>query len=120
MAGFHACRVRAIFSLPSHLKHLHPGTQVYVELFSSFDDPISPVHQMHTVSADNQDGRRRSLVIPTDLLAIGCHLAPYFSQFNVDELSPDIDLLATGRRFFLNHYYNYYFFQFMRYWHRLC
>lgn len=75
---------------------------------------------MHTVSADYLDGRRRSLVIPTDLIAMGCHLAPHFNQFKVNELGPHVDLLATGRRFFLNHFYNYHFYHFVRYWRRSC
>jgi hypothetical protein len=51
---------------------------------------------------------------------MACHLAPVFDQFEVAELGPTVDVLATGRHFFLNHYYNHFFFQFMRYWCRLC
>lgn len=117
--GFRACRVRVIFSLPSHLGHIYSGTLAYVELFTSFDKPISSAHQMSTLSADYQDGRRRSLVIPTDLLVMGCHLAPHFNRFKVAELGPHVDVLATSRRFFLNHYYNYHFFHYIRHWRRL-
>jgi hypothetical protein len=112
--------VRAIFSLPPRLQHLHPGPLAYVELFTRFDDPISSIHQMHTVSHDRLDGHHRSLVIPTTDIAMGCHLAPYFDQLDVNSLGPHVDVLATGNRFFLNHYYNHFFFLFLRYWRRLC
>lgn len=78
--------------------------------------------QMHTVLPDYMDGRRRSLIIPIELLAMSCHLAPHFNQFGLNKLRPEVDLLSVspGRRFFLNHFYNYHFYHFVRYWHQLC
>lgn len=111
---------RAIFTLPAHLCHLHPGPLAYLELFTRFDNPASLIHRMHTLSHNRQDGRRRSLILPVASIAMGCHLAPCFDRLHVDVLAPNVDTLAAGRHFFLNHYYNYFFFQFVRYWHWVC
>lgn len=53
---------------------------------------------------------------------MACHLAPHFNQFELAELGPQVDLLASGpgHRFFLNHFYNYHFYHFVKYWRRLC
>lgn len=75
---------------------------------------------MHSVSHALDNGRRRSLIIPITDIVMACHLAPDFDHLDDDELGPHVDVLATGRRFFLNHFYNYFFFQFMRYWRRYC
>jgi hypothetical protein len=120
MSGFRACRVRTLFTLPPHLQHLHPGTLAYIELFTTFNDSISLVHQMHTLSLDRRDGRRRVLIIPTALLMMGCHLAPHFDQLDRRQLGFDVDVLAIGRHFFLNQYYNHFFYLFLRYWRRIC
>jgi hypothetical protein len=120
LVGYRAGRVRALFSLPDRLQYLYSGPLAYVELFTTFDDPISSIHQMHTVSPDCQHGRRRSLIVPLSSIVMGCHLAPLFNQFNIEQLDDSVDVLATGRRFFLNHFHNYFFFLFVRYWRRLC
>jgi hypothetical protein len=118
--GYRASRVCAIFSLPSHLEYLHDGPLVYLELFTQLDNPVSTVHHMHMLSTDRRDGRRRSLVVPIALVAMACHLVPVFDQFDVDTLGPTVDVLSSARRCYLNHYFNHFFFQFTRYWRRLC
>jgi hypothetical protein len=119
--GYRACRVRTIFTLPHRLRHFYPAPVAYIELFTRFDDPVSSVHHMHTISKDFLDGRRRALIIPVSALVMSCHLAPDFNRIHETvELGPHVDILTAGRHFFLNHYFNHFFFLFTRYWRCLC
>lgn len=116
--GYRACRVHAIFSLPDRLQCLSSDVLAYVELFTPFDDPGSP-HRMLTTSQAWTDGRRRSLVIPVTSLIMSCHLAPDFSRLSTHvQLGPHMDIHDEGRHFFLNHYYNHFFFSYARFWRR--
>lgn len=108
-AGYRAGRLRLIFRLPQRLQHLYPDELAYVELFTPFGHSLSPIHQLHTTSHAHSEGHRLSAVIPIDHIALGCHLAPRFRWLDPDiVLNYHADLLDEGRRFFFNHYFNYY------------
>lgn len=118
--GYRAGRVRGIFSLPDRLRPLCPALLAYVELFTPFDDLAPSPHRMHATSQAWADGRRRSLIVPVTSLVMSCHLAPSFGKLHDHvELGPHADVHNSGRHYFLNHYYNYFFFLFTRYWRRL-
>jgi hypothetical protein len=119
--GYHACHVCMIFTLPHQLRHFYPAPVTYIELFTRFDDPVSSVHHMHTISKDFLDGHHRMLIIPVLVPVMSCHLAPDFNRIHETvELGPHVDILTAGHHFFPNHYFNHFFFLFTRYWHCLC
>ncbi|KAG8773758.1 hypothetical protein FRC12_002328 [Ceratobasidium sp. 428] len=106
---FRAGRVRAIFTLPSHLCHLYSRPLVFLDLYSPFSADATNSHGLYGVTPSHPDGgdTPTSLVLPLATIAIACHLAPDFS-------SP-----KGLRRQLLNDYYNHFSFLLMAYWRRL-
>ncbi|KAF8593789.1 hypothetical protein BDV93DRAFT_566147 [Ceratobasidium sp. AG-I] len=118
--GCRAGRVRSFFTLPAHLKYLYTGQLAYVELFEPFESPTSRVNRMHSTKPDvDSRNRRRTLVIPVSDIVMACHLAPKFHLLGREiKLNIHSDLLSVGKEFWLNHYYNHYFYQLMEHWQR--
>lgn len=67
------------------------------------------------------DGRRCVSIIPVSALVATCHLAPRFNYIPSGvTLNHRTDLLSVARRFFFNHYYNFFVFLLIRHWRRLA
>lgn len=118
--GYRAGRVRAIFSLPSHLQSIYSGQLVYLELFNPFSKATPGPTRFYTTShARHPDGKRRTVVVPISDIVLTCHLAPLFYRLDPGyQLSSRCDLLADSRRFYFNHYYNRYLFALIEHWRR--
>ncbi|CAE6534610.1 unnamed protein product [Rhizoctonia solani] len=117
---YRAGRVRAIFNLPAQLRQFHSGPLAYLEAFTPFDSTPSPFTRLHSTKFDF-DARdlRRTLVIPVSDIFFACHLVPKYHTLDSDlELHAGTDLLAVGEKFWLNHYYNHNFYQFIQHWRR--
>lgn len=120
ISRYRAARVRAIFTLPDHLKDIHNGQLAYLELFTPFPASVSPFHQMSVTRTDlRPNGTRRTAVVPITDIVLACHLAPQFHRLNGEtKLTASSDLLSTTTHFYLNHYYSHYIYQFMSHWRR--
>ncbi|QRW03214.1 hypothetical protein RhiLY_02213 [Ceratobasidium sp. AG-Ba] len=112
---YRAVRVRAIFALPRGFEELYPHPLVYVELFTPFSHAISPYHAMHSLSQLRRLGKRCTAVLPALDLAAACHLAPDLTRLDID-LSSFPDMLDTSLYFWLNHYYNRFFYFLVNHW----
>ncbi|KAG8742571.1 hypothetical protein FRC10_001236, partial [Ceratobasidium sp. 414] len=76
---YRAGRVRTFFTLPAHLKYLHPGPLAYVEVFTVFDASAPSTSGLHSTRPDfDSHNRRRTLVIPVTDISLTCHLTPKF------------------------------------------
>ncbi|QRV99083.1 hypothetical protein RhiJN_27102 [Ceratobasidium sp. AG-Ba] len=118
---YRAGRVRAIFSLPGHIRDVYPGQLAYVEVFRPFEAiPASPYGRMHSTGPElDARGRRRVLVIPVNEIVLACHLVPKFNQLDPDlRLDPYTDVLTISRHCWFNHYYNHYLFLLVQHWRR--
>ncbi|CUA74762.1 Reverse gyrase [Rhizoctonia solani] len=117
---YRAGRVRAIFNLPAQLQHFHSGPLAYLEIFTPFDSTPSPFTRLHSTKFDfDSRDLRRTLVIPVSDVFFACHLVPKYHTLDPDlELHAGTDLLADGEKFWLNHYYNHNFYQFIQHWRR--
>ncbi|KAG8690077.1 hypothetical protein FRC11_013988 [Ceratobasidium sp. 423] len=117
---YRAGRVRALFTLPVHLQLFYPGQLAYLELFTAFDTHPSPYTKLHSTKPDfNSRGVRRTLVVPVSDIVFACHLVPKFYMLDPElELHAHTDLLADGRYFWLNHYYNHHFYRLIQHWRR--
>ncbi|CAE7232083.1 unnamed protein product [Rhizoctonia solani] len=114
-------RVRTFFKLPAHLQFYYPGQLAYLELFAPFDAQPSPFTKLHSTKLDfDSRDLRRTLVIPVSEIIFACHLVPKFHKLPPElELHAYSDLLAAGRTFWLNHYYNHHFYRLIQHWRRL-
>ncbi|CAE6368386.1 unnamed protein product [Rhizoctonia solani] len=124
---YRAGRVRALFTLPRRLQHLHPGPLAYVELFAGFRPDQSATHAMYTTTrlGSLADGRRCA-VVPIERISMACHLAPRFPNMEpihtrgrkrtVPVFNPRNDLLCHSHQFFFNEFYNYFTYLFVMYW----
>ncbi|CUA70823.1 Protein NYNRIN [Rhizoctonia solani] len=96
--GYRAGRVRAIFSLPSHLLDSYPDPLVYLDLFSPFPKSLAISHGMYTTAHD---------------------------EYRVFGQSPQgfpferHDLLSMSKQFFFNHYSNHFIFGVVEHWRRV-
>ncbi|KAG8720797.1 hypothetical protein FRC08_018133 [Ceratobasidium sp. 394] len=117
---YRAGRVRALFTLPGHLRHYYSGQLAYLEVFAPFDASVSPFAKMHSTQPDfDSRNRRRTLVVPVTEIVMACHLAPKFHRLDEElQLTPSTDLLAVSKHFWLNHYYSHFFFQLVQHWWR--
>ncbi|KAG9095093.1 hypothetical protein FRC06_010133, partial [Ceratobasidium sp. 370] len=117
---YRAGRVRALFTLPGHLRHYYPGQLAYLEVFAPFDASVSPFAKMHSTRPDfDSRNRRRTLVVPVTEIVMACHLVPKFHRLDEElKLTASTDLLAISRHFWLNNYYNHFFFQLVQHWWR--
>ncbi|CAE6457389.1 unnamed protein product [Rhizoctonia solani] len=117
---YRAGRVRAIFNLPAHLRLFYPAPLAYLEVFAPFDSTPSPFTRLHSTKFDyDSHGLRRTLVVPVSEIIFACHLVPKYHTLDPDlELHADTDLLSNGEKFWLNHYYNHHFYQFVHHWRR--
>ncbi|KAG8726944.1 hypothetical protein FRC11_014180, partial [Ceratobasidium sp. 423] len=62
---YRAGRVRALFTLPTHLSFFYSGQLAYIELFTPFDAHASPYTKLHSTRPDfDSRGLRQTLVIP--------------------------------------------------------
>ncbi|GAB1521016.1 hypothetical protein RhiTH_004106 [Rhizoctonia solani] len=118
--GYRAGRVRALFTLPAHLRFYYSGELAYLELFESFDVSASPFTKLYSTRPDfDSKGLRQTLVIPVTDIVFATHLVPKFHTIeNQLELNRYVDLLDTRGNFWLNHYYNHHFYQYIQYWRR--
>ncbi|CUA77852.1 hypothetical protein RSOLAG22IIIB_12875 [Rhizoctonia solani] len=116
---YRAGRVRAIFSLPSHLYNSYPDPLVYLDLFAPFPKSLAVSHGVYTTERDEYRGTRRTLVIPVAWLVSACHLAPVFGQFPHDFPFERHDLLSVSKQFFFNHYSNHFIFGLVEHWRRV-
>ncbi|KAG8715648.1 hypothetical protein FRC11_001914 [Ceratobasidium sp. 423] len=116
---YRAGRVRALFTLPAHLQFFYPGQLAYLELFTAFDTHASP-SKLHSTKPDfDLRGVRWTLVVPVSDIVFACNLVLKFYMLNPElELHAYTDLLADGRNFWLNHYYNHHFYRLMQHWRR--
>lgn len=116
--GYRAGRVRAFFTLPAHLTYLYDGPLAYVEVFAPFESPTSKYNRLHATKPDlDSRDRRRTLVIPVSDIVLACHLVPKFHLLDEElALTANTDLLAIGKDFWLNHYYNHHFYQLVEHW----
>ncbi|QRV74502.1 Zn-finger protein [Ceratobasidium sp. AG-Ba] len=97
-------RVRAIFTLPNHLRYLYPGPLAFLNLYLPFIPDATNSHGLYSTTPYQPDSA--SLVLPLNNLKMACHLAPDFS-------SP-----PTHRSFFLSQFYNHFTFLLLFYWQR--
>ncbi|CAE6534652.1 unnamed protein product [Rhizoctonia solani] len=118
LLGYRAGRVRALFTLPEHLRFYYPGQLAYLELFTPFDASAPPFTKLHSTKPDyDSKGVRRTLVVPVTDIIFATHLVPKFHMLNEEiEINQYVDLLDLGRNFWLNHYYNHHFYQFIQHW----
>ncbi|EUC56496.1 hypothetical protein RSOL_181130 [Rhizoctonia solani AG-3 Rhs1AP] len=115
---YRAGRVRAIFSLPPHLRDSYPDPLVYLDLFAPFPKSLAISHGMYTTTHDEYRGTRRTLVIPVAWLVSACHLAPVFGQSPQGFPFERHDLLSVSKQFFFNHYSNHFIFGLVEHWRR--
>ncbi|KAF8604766.1 hypothetical protein BDV93DRAFT_440104 [Ceratobasidium sp. AG-I] len=113
-------RVHALFTLPGHISHMHSGQLAYVEVFKAFDASFSQFSGMHSTRPDyDSRGRRRTLVIPVSDIDLACHLVPKFHKLDPAlQILPGMDLFPHSNYFWLNHFYNHYFYQLVQHWQR--
>ncbi|KAG9118352.1 hypothetical protein FRC07_007167, partial [Ceratobasidium sp. 392] len=113
-----AGRVRALFTLPAHLTYMFSGLLAYVEVFAPFEASVSPFAGMHWTKHEyDARGRRRTLVIPISDIPLACHLTPKFHLLDEGvKLTTRMDLFAISKFFWLNHYYNHYFYRLIQHW----
>ncbi|GAB1527252.1 hypothetical protein RhiTH_010427 [Rhizoctonia solani] len=99
---------------------LRNGELAYLELFESFDVSASPFTKLYSTRPDfDSKGLRQTLVIPVTDIVFATHLVPKFHTIeNQLELNCYVDLLDTRGNFWLNHYYNHHFYQYIQYWRR--
>ncbi|QRV88277.1 hypothetical protein RhiJN_16295 [Ceratobasidium sp. AG-Ba] len=104
IARFCAGRVRAIFTLPSHLQHLYSGPLAFLDVYTPFISDTTDSHRLYGTTLDPSN--LTSLVLPLGNLKMACHLAPDFS-------AP-----PTAHSYFLNDSYNYFTYSLLLYWRR--
>ncbi|CAE6533029.1 unnamed protein product, partial [Rhizoctonia solani] len=117
---YRAGRVRAFFTLPTNLQFFYPSQLAYIEVFTPFNASASPFTGLHATKPDcDSNGLRRTLVVPVSDIVFACHLVPKFQMLDSEiELHRYTDLLSIAPSFWLNHYYNYHFFQLIQHWKR--
>ncbi|KAG9087886.1 hypothetical protein FS749_002576 [Ceratobasidium sp. UAMH 11750] len=117
---YRAGRIRTIFTLPGHLQQYYSSHLAYVEVFEAFDTSVSPFGQMHWTKPDlDSRNRRRTLVVPITDIVMACHLVPKFHRLDKDiRLTVHTDAFAISDHFWLNHYYNRFFYQLLQHWRR--
>ncbi|CAE6479092.1 unnamed protein product [Rhizoctonia solani] len=98
---YRAGRVRALFTLPAHLRFFYSGQLAYLELFTAFDTHASPYTKLHSTKPDfDSRNIRRTLVTPVSDIVLACHLVPKFYMLGPElELHAHTDLLADSRYF---------------------
>lgn len=95
----------------------HSGPLAYIEVFTAFTSSVSTNRTYATKPDLDSHNRRRTLVIPVSDIAMACHLAPKFHLLDPRlNLTPRTDLLSLGSEFWLNHYYNHFFYQLVEHW----
>ncbi|QRV89358.1 Zn-finger protein [Ceratobasidium sp. AG-Ba] len=103
---YRAGRVRAIFSLPRRLRHIHSGPLVYLDYFQRFEPDPTDTHTLFRTAP--VPGACASMVVPLQWLGMACHLAPDFSS------SPS--LITVRKRLLFNEYYNHFTYLLMAHW----
>ncbi|QRV93500.1 Zn-finger protein [Ceratobasidium sp. AG-Ba] len=103
---YRAGRVRAIFSLPRRLRHIHSGPLAYLDYFQAFEFDPTNTHALFRTTP--VPGPRASVVVPLHRLVLACHLAPDFSS----PPSP----VTVRKRFLFNEHYNHFTYLLMAYW----
>ena len=104
MIGLRVAQLRAIFTVPEHLKHpLLPNKLAYVELFTPFRAP-HPDSGLFPVSRASRNNASVSEIIPLDSIVSSCHLIPRFgTKFYPAKWDSD-NALEDCNSFFLNKY----------------
>jgi hypothetical protein len=94
-------RVRAIFSLPSHIAH-YSTPLVYVDYFTEFNRYMSANVRMHEVQhALEPNGMQSSGIIPLTSIVRSCHLIPKFGE-GYNHLWSAEEILDNWDTFFVN------------------
>ena len=104
--GLRVAQLRAIFSLPEHLRHPHlPNKLAYIEWFTPFRAPHLDSGLFSVTRASRNNGPD-SEVIPLDSIISSCHLIPRFgTKFHPAKWDSD-NALEECKSFFLNKYLN--------------
>ncbi|KAG8784203.1 hypothetical protein FRC12_018893 [Ceratobasidium sp. 428] len=114
---YRAGRVRAIFSLPPALAHLHDGPLVYMDVFEPFSPNPASTHCMFSTTLRHSGEAGASLVLPLTCLKMACHLAPDFAS-PLTRIPGPTGALANVRLLF-NDFYNNYTFLLLNNWQRV-
>jgi hypothetical protein len=86
-------------------------------MFTPFSLSISSSHRLHTTShARTANNKRFAAVRSIFDIAAACHLVPQYKALDELHLRHDLDVLAAGQRFYLNHFYNYFLFGLIEQW----
>ncbi|KAG9119492.1 hypothetical protein FRC07_005458 [Ceratobasidium sp. 392] len=117
---FCAGQVRAIFTLPKHLQHVHSGPLVFIDMFSPFLPDTTALHHLFRVTPGYFRGSAASVVLPLSSLAMACHLAPNFSLPPMPVPHSSSHVVYAGQQFFFNEFYNHFTFLLMAYWRRFA
>lgn len=116
---YRAVRIRAIFRLPSQLRHVYNEPLVYIEYFSSFPDtlPRNQAQLYPLTPSRTTSGNRLAAVLPLSSIRLTCHLTPNHSraQRGVWE-SNDLPELEEYEAFFLNEFSSHLMYGFMSKW----
>ncbi|KAG9094153.1 hypothetical protein FRC06_011108, partial [Ceratobasidium sp. 370] len=113
-------RVRALFSLPAHIRYYYPGQLAYLELFSAIDAGVSSFHSLNSTRVElAPSGRRRTLVVPVSDIVLACHLSPKFHMLDKElELNSQTDLFVISKHFWINHFYSHHMYHVVRHWRK--
>ncbi|KZT40289.1 hypothetical protein SISSUDRAFT_1018989 [Sistotremastrum suecicum HHB10207 ss-3] len=103
-AGYQACRVRAIFTLPRKFQQVYPPIPLaYVELYEKFRTNAEINTGMWTTKRLKRAGTVVHEVVPLGSIHMSCHLIPRFGSHTWRALTKDTALDRTTQ-FFLNTY----------------
>ncbi|KAG8729453.1 hypothetical protein FRC10_003907, partial [Ceratobasidium sp. 414] len=97
------------------------GAELSVSWAAGVRQSFHAVQRIHTsIEWDAfYETRRHTLVIPVSDIFLACHLVPKFHMLDKElKLTAYTDLFALSNNFWLNHYYNHYFYQLVQHWRR--
>ena len=105
--GLRVAQLRAIFTLPEHLRHSHlPDKLAYVELFTPFRAPHSEISDsgLFPITRASRNNEPVSEIIPLNSIVSSCYLIPRFgTKYHPAKWDSDT-VLEECKFFFLNKY----------------
>ena len=102
--GLRVAQLRAIFSLPEHLRHSRLPTRLaYIEWFTPFRAPHADSGLFPLTRASRNNGPVTDIV-PLDLIVSSCHLIPRFGTKYHPAKWDSNTVLEECKSFFLNKY----------------
>ncbi|KAG9123583.1 hypothetical protein FRC07_014660 [Ceratobasidium sp. 392] len=117
LTRYRAARVRAIFQLPLHIRHLYPNTLVYLELFTRFTRAANSPSGFYRTSPAFQGGRRQVAVMPLSAVRMSCQLVPNFQTLRPGlSFTASLDTLDSFQEFGFNPHADYFLFAVMQHW----